>query len=301
MIVFQKDSHMLINLDNIYSYNSILTKSTTLSKLYPKLIKVIHIGTSNDNRIISMLKVGKGEKGPVFIAGVHGRESVNPTVMLAVIERYASKYYGNGEKLLDKYSLYFIPILNPDGYVIANEGFFSINNPRLRKKCRSINISHEEYKYNAEGIDISRNFASKSFVFNNNSGLPNDEPETAAFIHTCEKYEFMGLIDFHSRGNAIFYYRNALDYEYNKRQFDIACRLSKITSYSLYTPSQENTDNISGGNTVNYFSEEFHLPAITIETVEDEAVFSLEQTYCNEVYKEIKNVPLEFLKLLVSS
>lgn len=88
-------------------------------------------------------------------------------------------------------------------------------------------------------------------------------------------------------------------YEYNRKQFDIACRLSKITGYSLYTPQEENPDNLSGGNTVNFFSERYLLPAITIETVEDEATFPLEASYCMRVHNELKNVPLEFLRMLI--
>ena len=140
---------------------------------------------------------------------------------------------------------------------------------------------------------------SQSFAFTNNSGLPDNEPETMAFIKVCEQNDFMGMIDFHSRGNSIFYYRSAMVYEYNRKQFDIACRLSKITGYSLYTPNDENSDNLSGGNTVNFFSERYLLPAITVETVEDEATFPLEASYCMRVYNELKNVPLEFLRMLI--
>lgn len=290
---------MIINLDNIYTYNSLLNKSLHIAKLYPQLIKVTHIGTSNDNRIIFMVKVGKGNRGPVFVAGVHGREIINPTVMLSLIERLSHRYYSYGEKLLDKYALYFIPLLNPDGYTIAMEGYYAINDKILRNNCRRCNIPYKEYKFNGDGVDINRNFMSQSFAFTNNSGLPDNEPETMAFIKVCEQNDFMGMIDFHSRGNSIFYYRSAMVYEYNRKQFDIACRLSKITGYSLYTPNDENSDNLSGGNTVNFFSERYLLPAITVETVEDEATFPLEASYCMRVHNELKNVPLEFLRMLI--
>lgn len=291
---------MIINLDNIYSYSSLLNKSLYIAKSYPKLIKIIHIGTSNDNRIIFMIKLGKGERGPVFLSGVHGRESVNPTVLLSLVERLSRRYYSYGEKLLEKYALYFIPLLNPDGYSIATEGYFSINNPVLRYNCKCFNIPYQEYKLNGDGVDINRNFESKSFSYTNISGLPNNEPETMAFIMACEQNDFMGLIDFHSRGNSIFYHREAMIYEYNKKQFEIACKLSKLTGYSLHTPIEENPDNISGGNTVNFFSERYLLPAITIETIEDEADFPLEPSYCMQVHNSIKNVPLEFLRMLIS-
>lgn len=188
---------MTITLDSTYSYSLLHEKAIQLTKLYPKLVTIKEIGVSNDHRIIWMIKIGKDLKGPLFISGVHGRESINPTVLLSIIKNY---------------SLYFIPLLNPDGYTIATEGYFAINNSHLRNICRNLN-----------------------------------------------------------------------------------------TSYSLYTKNDENPNTVSGGNTVNFFFETFNLPAITIETVDDEADFPLNNSYCRKVFLEIRNVPLEFLRLLVCS
>lgn len=289
---------MLINPEKIYSYNELLNQSLKLSKLYPRLISVIHIGRSRDNRELFMLKLGKGDRGTLNISGVHGRESVNPTVILSIIEHYVHRYYSIGSKILDNYSLYFIPVLNPDGYVIATEGYFSINSIHYRTIAKQTNIPNSEYRLNANAIDINRNFSCESYVKTDISGMADNEPETKALIKVCRDYHFYGLIDYHSRGEAIFYHRKAMDYAYNKRQFHIACELAKYSGYKLYTLRQENPDGVSGGNTVNFFSERYHRPAITVETVPDEATFPLNAAYCRKVFKEIKNMPMEFLRIL---
>lgn len=292
---------MLINLEYTYGYGDILYNLIVLRNLYPKLIRIESTGVSHDNREIPLVKVGKGENGPVFIAGVHGRESINPIVLTSIIEKYAKRYYSGGEHLLDQYCLYFMPILNPDGYEIATKGFLAINNPNLRAGCQENYVDSTLYKYNARGIDINRNFASVSFLENEHSGAANSENETKAFINACHMHKYMGLIDFHSRGRSIYYYRSAMDDKYNKKQYDIACRLSKCSGYGLYLIQDENPDNQSGGNTVHYFSEKFGLPALTIESVDEDADFPLNVKYQQIVFNELKDIPLEFLKLLISN
>lgn len=289
---------MLISLEKIYTYNEILNQSIKLSKLYPRLISLSHIGKSHDNREIFMIKLGKGDKGTLNISGVHGRESVNPTVLLCIIEYYVNRYYSMGDALLDDYSLYFIPLLNPDGYVIATEGYFFINSVEYKTISKNTGIDSVSYKFNANAIDINRNFASESYVQTKVSGIADTEPETKALINVCKQYDFMGMTDFHSRGEAIFYHRQAMDYEYNKRQFHIACELAKYSGYKLYTVNQENPDGLSGGNTVNFFSEVYHRPAITVETIPDDVTFPLSSKYCKKVFNEIKSMPMQFLKLL---
>lgn len=290
---------MLINLKRIYTYNEILNQSLKLHNLYPRLISIIHIGKSNDNRDIFMIKLGKGEKGTLNIGGVHGRESVNPTVLLKIIEHYVHRYYSTGDTFLDNYALFFIPVLNPDGYSIATEGYHSINSIHYRTIAKQTSIPYAEYRLNANAVDINRNFSSKSYVKTEISGISDNEPETKALINTCRLYPLLGMIDFHSRGEAIFFHRAAMNYEYNKKQFNIACKLAKCSGYKLYMENQENSDGLSGGNTVNFFSEQYHKPAITIETVPDEAGFPFNTFYCMKVFSEIKNIPMEFLRLLI--
>lgn len=291
---------MLINLEYTYGYGDILYHLILLRNLYPKLIHIESAGLSHDNREIPLVKVGKGEEGPIFIAGVHGRESINPIVLTSIIEQNAKQYYSGGEPLLEQYCLYFMPILNPDGYEIATKGYFAINSEKLRNHCKKHFGDSVLYKYNARGIDINRNFASHSFFESEYSGTANSENETKAFINTCQSHRFMGMIDFHSRGKSIFYYRDAMDNEYNRCQYELADRLAKYSGYGLYSKQDENPDNQSGGNTVHYFSETFNLPALTIETVEEEADFPLHVKHQQIVFDEIKNIPLEFLKLLIS-
>lgn len=290
---------MIINLERFYGYEDIFRTLIRLHKLYPKLIQLKSAGISHDNREIPFVVLGKGETGPLFLAGVHGRECVNPIVVTAFIEHYAMMYYSVGEKLLEQYCFYFMPLVNPDGYEIATRGYYAIHDSKLRAQVKKQNIESRMYKGNARGIDINRNFEAVSFVKTEISGTVNSENETKAVINICRQYPILGMIDFHSRGKTIYYHREAMSDAYNHKQFEIACRLAKISKYALNVAQSENPDSISGGNTVHYFSEQFLKPALTMESVEEEADFPLEVRHQKEVYQELKYIPIEFLKLLV--
>ncbi len=291
---------MSFNLNHSYSYDDIIRYLMLLKKNFSQIINIETIGISHDNRVIPIVSVGKGGNGPLYIAGVHARECINPVVLTACIEKTIENYYSAQIPELEDYSLYFIPLLNPDGYEIATKGYEGIHHKNLRENLKKCKITSHEFKYNAKCIDINRNFDCKSFVQKKYSGMKNSEPETKAFIDACKRYHFMGMIDFHSRGNSIYYYREAMPDEYNENQKMIADKLSKITGYSLNIMSDENPDSLSGGNTVHYFSEYLHRPAITIETVEETATFPLDNNYRKIVYEQIKEVPVEFLKILIS-
>ena len=152
------------------------------------------------------------------------------------------------------------------------------------------------YKKNARGVDINRNFPCQSFSGSQEFPEPASESETKALICFCERYKPLGMIDYHSRGNTIYYHRAAMQAAYNRRQYRIAKQLAGLTGYSLNLPADENPDNHSGGNTVQYFSENFQKPALTIETVNENATFPLDPSYQLQVFEEIKDTPLLFLK-----
>ena len=55
----------------------------------------------------------------------------------------------------------------------------------------------------------------------------------------------------------------------------------------------------TGGNTVHYFSEKFNKPALTIETVDDNASFPLDPKYRASVFDDLKLVILEFGSMII--
>ncbi|MFT4144117.1 MAG: M14 family zinc carboxypeptidase [Mobilitalea sp.] len=321
---------MIVDFNNLYdSYEKYLADARDLAKQYEAILSYVTIGMSHDNRDIVLLKLGIGKQFLLCCGGVHARETINPIVLLHIIEYYAELYVNHKQErfslknklytemqqlkeeyekmlygacvyeLLQTYTILFVPLLNPDGYMISLNGFESIQDISLRQICISMNISREEWKFNARGVDINRNFPSKLWKPKSEEDTVASENETQILIKLMKEYRTRGFLDFHSRGKQIYYYRSMMPESYNNQQLEIANRLMQITNYELMPPENEIDSGDTGGNTVHYYSEYFLKPALTIETVDEEAVFPLELHYRYSTFEELKLVILEFGSMIV--
>ena len=267
---------------------------------YPNITKLRKEGNSLLGRPIYSISVGMGTKPLICTGGVHGRESINPTVLVKMTKNYCEKYTKKDSEtkhiaLLDKYHILFLPLLNPDGYEIACNGFEKIKDKRMQSAALQKGIDWREWRFNSRGVDLNRNFPCQSYCRQNAKDEPFSETESRILAAIFQREPGIGYLDFHSRGKEIFWYRAAMDEPYNDRQNRIAKILHDACGYRVGTPQDEMQDAASGGNTVQYYSEQYALPAITIETVEDEAEFPLKDSYLEETYKEIYMLPLTYL------
>jgi len=281
-----------VNWDQLFYYEDLLAYAKYLQAHYPSQICLEVIGRSLDGRDIFMIKVGRGAQNIIITGGVHGRESVNPMVLLSMAEYYCEElsYY------LEQVSIYIVPLLNPDGYMVSLCGFDSLKHCSYREAMKSKGIPFYLWKYNARGIDINRNFPCLTWKQKFLRDTPASEPETMALIYLFQQVPSIGYIDYHCRGKQIYYYRNSMSKEYNERQYRLACILSTITDYILMSPQSEIEAEDSGGNTVHFYSEEYKQPAFTIETVDELAVFPLSPHYQKDTFEEIKLTPFVFCK-----
>lgn len=281
-----------MDLGRCYHYDDLVDAAIGLQKKYPSWIQCEALGVSCDNREIILVKVGRGEKNIIMTGGVHGRETVNPAVLMAMAEEYCMQY----PEMLEEYSLYMVPLLNPDGYMIALRGFNVIQSERLRLGIKSRGIPYYLWKYNARAIDLNRNFPSETWVKKNFKDEAASESETRALIKLFDGIESIGYLDYHSRGKLIFYYRSAMPLEYNENQYRLASSLCMMTDYALVPRQEEIEPGDSGGNTVHYYSEKIKMPAFTVETVDELATFPLKLSYQKETFEEILKTPFVFLK-----
>lgn len=289
----------IINLNTNYYYEDFIRDSKELEEKYYPLLKKEVIGLSYDNRDIVMLKVGMGKKNIFCVGSVHGRESINLIVLMKIIETYLEGYINHNSikyfqiyQLLQTFSIYFIPLLNPDGYMISLKGFGIIKNEKLKIYNRSLKIPYYEWKYNGRGVDLNRNFPSVTWRAKNEKDYSGSENETKALITVLKQIPSIGFIDYHSRGKSIYYYRKAMLSDYNSKQKEIAMELSKLTRYQLVPENDEIESNDSGGNTVHFYSEYIGGPAITIETVSEEQEFPLNIINQIETFSEIVATPI---------
>ena len=297
----------LITLNKPYYYNHLIKDATLLNIAYPNLIQVESIGNTESNRTLILLKVGKGKRGILLTAGVHGRESVNTVALLAMAETYASAFTSASEResmkkrwkidmeeFLEEFTLYIVPLLNPDGYMIALSGFHIIHNLKQQGMAKDTKIPYQEWKYNQCAIDINRNFPSSTWRPKFEGDVAGSELETKALMKLINEVPTEAYIDYHSRGNEIYYYRNQMSGLYNKRQLELAEKLSLVTGYKLVPPEREIEVGDTGGNTVHYYSEQTKMPAFTIETVPEEEQFPLSLHFQRTVFCQLLYTPFVF-------
>ena len=157
-ITTKKAFNSIIQTDAPESYDSLITNMVKLRNEYPDSLKFFTAGYSEGKKEIPMLTMGTGEKKALMIGGIHAREHITTKYILRVIEDYChanenTDGYLNGyniKELFNKYTIYIIPCVNPDGLEII----------RGREAASgSVRISDlEDYKANRNGVDLNRNF-----------------------------------------------------------------------------------------------------------------------------------------------
>ena len=154
-----------------------------------------------------MLQVGTGGAGKpaIFIdGGIHAREWISPATVTYLIKEFVENS-AQYSKILSKVDIYFLPLVNPDGYE------FSRKSDRLWRKNRS----HTD-RGKCAGVDLNRNFGYKwggKGSSNNQCSetyrgpRPFSEPESRAmrdFI-MARRRNIRMYITFHSYGQMILY------------------------------------------------------------------------------------------------
>lgn len=291
----------MVILNKIYTYDELIQCIKDLECRFSDILTLTVVGMSHDERIIPMLQLGTAKECLICSAGIHGRESINPILMLKIIEDYCIAYEsGDADSVyssIQKNSICFLPLINPDGYEIALSGYLAIRNPILRHSIMMDGIPSAEWKSNGRGVDINRNFPCRSFSPRGRMLHAASENESKAMIEVFRDFSnSIGYIDFHSRGQIIYYFRNAMSSVFNEEGEKYARYFQGFSHYEIGGKTDEFEDLSSGGNSVNYYSERYRRQAITVETVEDEAKFPLDPAYQMKTYEEIKKIPLAFLE-----
>jgi murein tripeptide amidase MpaA len=112
-----------------FTYEQLGEEVQTLAAQYPDLVDVSVLGNSVEGRNIWSVTVGKGAKKVLITGVLHASEWINAPVLLKIVEYYAQGYYQGGrvqgqplQYFLDNYSLTFLPMVNPDGVTLVQEG-----------------------------------------------------------------------------------------------------------------------------------------------------------------------------------
>jgi len=226
---------------NWVQYQSFATISAWLDCMaanFGHKMSLIHIGKSTEGRDLKVVKIGDGDtnKAAVFIdGGIHAREWVSPASVTYLIHRMVETE-GEYDSLLDRFNVYILPVVNPDGYE------YSRNHDRMWRKTRSRTGKKNLFGNECHGVDPNRNFGYHWGGYGASDDACKEtyrgkhafsEPETLAMKNflLSEKADFKLYLTFHSYGQYILY-----PWGYDKldtRDFRDLKRVGDITGNAL--------------------------------------------------------------------
>jgi carboxypeptidase T len=184
---------------------------------YPQLISAKEvIGTSHEGRPIHFVRISNApdvdqDKPEVLYDALHHSREPASLSQLITFMWYLLEGYGSDPEvtyIVDHMELYFVPCINPDGYV-----FNAMNFPEgggMWRKNRRNNGN------GTMGVDLNRNYA-QGWGIDNTGSSPNgssevyrgpspfSEPETQAMRDFCNAHTFRLALNYHTFGNLLIY------------------------------------------------------------------------------------------------
>ena len=189
-----------------------------MAALYPNLISPRSElnYTSHNGRDVYWVRISdnpgvKQDKPEILYTGmIHAREAIGMQLLIFYMYYLLENYETDPDVqyIVDNFELYFVPIVNPDGYAFNIQ-----NNPNGGGMWRKNRRPNDD---GSHGVDLNRNFGYMWGI--NNSGSSPDppsetyrgpyafsEPETQCLEDFCEDYNFIIALNYHSYSNLLLY------------------------------------------------------------------------------------------------
>jgi hypothetical protein len=268
------------------TYKEMLNHLDSMKAKYPALISVRtpvdSLKTENDSsiwyvRITDQPLITEAEepKG-LFTAVHHAREPVGMHQLIFFMWYLLENYQTNNEikNLVNNSDLFFIPCLNPDGYLYNQE-----SNPQgggMWRKNRAKNVD------NTFGVDLNRNYGYRWGIddFGSSPEPSSDvyrgpeafsEPETKSIRKFCETHQFKLALNYHTFGNFLLNpwgYDGSVANEDSVKFRQLASELTKENNFRSGTCLETLNYNSNGSSDDYMYAENPQKPEILAFTPE---------------------------------
>ena len=283
-----EDSEVPVNytagsLGGYFTYQEMLDNLDAMATQYPNLIspraEVSDVMT-HEGRPLYWVKISDNpnqdetdEPEALYTALHHAREP-NSLSQMIYFMWYVLENYENDEELqflLNNSELYFMPCVNPDGYLF-NEANYPDSYWRKNRR------DNGDGTY---GVDLNRNYGYE-WAFDNNGSSPNpssqtyrgpgpfSEPETQNVKIFCEAHEFQIGLNYHTYGNLLIYPWGFSDSPTSEANtfFTLADAMTKENNYFAGTGSETVGYTVNGTSDDWMYGEELTKPKIYSMTPE---------------------------------
>jgi len=247
------------------TYNEMLAELDSMAALYPTLITTkapISTFLTFENRPIYHVMISDnpsidevGETKVLYTSIHHARE---PMAMMETIFYmwYLLENYSSNEEvqyILNNMKLYFVPCLNPDGYVY-NETTNPNGGGMHRKNRHDVGTSNK-------GVDLNRNYSYEWGTTGTSTNMNSDtycgtasfsEPETQAMRWLVESNDFKTAFNAHTFGEAILFPISATTTEFADHHDYFQAESNHMSQYNSYAAIKSSTLYPSSGDSDDY-------------------------------------------------
>lgn len=272
-----QNAPLIVNPRQPYTYARLEKELKALAAAYPDKIKLYAIGRSVEGRTIFAARLGQGKKNIFLDAAIHASEWLTTSLLMQMLEEYAhhAKYQealGSFPvaELLNEVSIWFIPMVNPDGVTLVLEGPEAVKHGELVTKILAQSKHHDfsSWKANIRGVDLNRQFpASWKRLINvaphpapshYKGKEPLSEPEAKALYDFTLQQRPSLTLSFHQQGEIIYWY-NRQQGKQLQRDRQIARQLGNLTGY------RSDQLLVNGGKYMDWVINELGVPAMIVE------------------------------------
>ena len=178
--------------DTYPTYSAYVAMMNGFASSYPNLCQIINVGTTVNGRAILVAKISDNvaseEKEPevLLTSTIHGDETTGWILMLRLIDTLLSQY-GTDPRLaniVNSMELYIGPNTNPDGTYYGGD-----------------NTVASARRYNANGIDLNRNYPDYDGSLNEGA----IQPETQSLMDFANAHSFVFGINYHGGAEVVNY------------------------------------------------------------------------------------------------
>ncbi len=262
-----------------FTFNEATAALDKMRQLYPELITIkSSIGTTAQGRSMWMVKISdnadidEDEDEMLFNSIHHAREpmglSQNIFYMWYLLENYATDE--EVKLLVDNTELYFIPVVNPDGYTYNQQT--NPNGGGFWRKNRSNNGN------GTFGVDLNRNYSYEWGGASNNTNSQTyqgpsafSELETQAIRDFTNQHEFIAALNYHSFSDLLIHPWGYSSNTFTPDQNTFVAMggyMTEENSYAVGTPNQTVGYNATGNSDDWMYGEQSSKPKILSLTPE---------------------------------
>lgn len=274
-----------------YTWEEMLDELDAMRAQYPQLITAKEsIGQSHEGRPIHFVRISNDpevdqDKPEVLYDALHHAREPASLSQLIFFMWYLLENYGSDPEvdyLVNNLELYFVPCLNPDGYVYNQT--IEPGGGGLWRKNRRVNGD------GSFGVDLNRNYGF-GWGVNNSGSSPNpasdvyrgpapfSEPETQAIRDFCEAHEFRLAQNHHTFGNLLIYpwgYQDSFYTPDSALYANYGALLTRENRFAFGTADQTVNYTVNGGSDDWMYGEQATKPrimAMTPESGKEEEAF----------------------------